>query len=516
MQLLLPGIASQKIQREVGSSVTNPTMKILYGPPGTGKTWQAAQEAVKAIEPQRYQQAQASTDPLEEIRKLHETLVNDGRIIWVTFHPSYSYEDFVEGFRPSIGPNEQLLYTVVEGPFKTICRRATLTSDLSVGDMLEDGNGKKTMEVVNKNTEGWFVKVNTTRADAVAASTTKFVPRAVIERVIELGLPPTIFSIPGKSLIELSKVGLDMYDPDLPGPEKGETAGKRNGANVRKIIAARTGVLSSSDLSNQAHFGAVLRRLMELKTSGGQQGGAVAMVIDEINRAEPSKVFGELITLLELDKREGMPDERSVWLPYSKKPFSVPANVSVIGTMNTVDRSLTALDFAMRRRFTFELVAADPNLVPQDWGGADLQALLKRINSRVGILLGSGHEFGHAFLMPRRLKSLQTDHGWDGADAALRAVAYVLRTSIIPTLTEYFHDDWDKVRAVAGETKDDQGVLSLFEKPPADAQFFARLPDQYEFSESSWGVHAEWWNPEGQKWDSDRFLRFARALANGQ
>lgn len=496
--------------------MTTATMKILYGPPGTGKTWQAAQEAVKAIEPQRYQEAKDAADSSTALRKLHEALVNDGRIVWVTFHPSYSYEDFVEGFRPSVGANEQLLYTVVDGPFKEVCRRATLTSDLSVGEKLLDGNGKPTMEVVNKNTEGWVVKVSTSRADAVAATTEKFVPRTVIERLMEMGFPPQIFSIPGKGLTDLAKVGIELDDDDVPDPEEGETDAKRKGATIRKIIAARTGMLSSSDLSNQAHYGAVLRRLVELKASGGQKGGAVAMVIDEINRAEPSKVFGELITLLELDKREGMPDERSVWLPYSKKPFSVPSNVSVIGTMNTVDRSLTALDFAMRRRFTFELVAADPELVPKEWGGVDLQSFLKRINSRVSILLGSGHEFGHAFLMTRRLESIQTSHGWTEADAKLRCVAYVMRTSIVPTLTEYFHDDWDKIRAVAGETKDEQAALSLFEKPPADAQFFARLPDQYEFSESNWGVPSDWWNPESVKWDAERFLRFARALANGQ
>lgn len=497
--------------------MTDPTMKILFGPPGTGKTWRAAHEAVKAIEPARYATARQASAPDTAIRDLHEELVNDGRIVWVTFHPSYSYEDFVEGFRPSVSPDGQLLYSVTDGPFKEICRRATLTSDLVIGEKLLDGNNKPSMEVVNKSAEGWFIKVTAKRVDAVAPSTEKFVPRAVIEALMEKGFSPQIFSVPGKGLTELSKVGIDPDDPSLPDPVEGETDTARKGSNIRKLIAAKTGMLSSSDLSNPAHFGAVLRRLIELKAQGGQQGSAVALVIDEINRAEPSRVFGELITLLEADKRTGMADERQVWLPYSRKPFSVPPNVSVIGTMNTVDRSLTALDFAMRRRFAFELVIADSTLVPKDWGNVDIRALLARINARVGMLLGSGYEFGHAFLMKRRLEAVMSALEWDTSpDGQLRALAYVLRSSIVPTLAEYFHNDWDKIRAIAGSTKDDLGALSLFESPTVDPEFLARLSDQYEFSEVNSGIYAAWWDPQDPQWDGERFRRFVVALAAGR
>ncbi|HCL4122545.1 TPA: AAA family ATPase, partial [Pseudomonas aeruginosa] len=273
----------------------------------------------------------------------------------------------------------------------------------------------------------------------------------------------------------------------------------------------------SSDLSNSSHYGSVVRRLRELQATGPAAGSPVALVIDEINRAEPSRVFGELLTLLEADKREGMPEEKKIWLPYSKTLFSVPANVSIIGTMNTVDRSLTALDFAMRRRFEFTLVPAESGLVPGDYGGVDVRALLSRVNGRVTILLGSGYEFGHAFLMEGRLEAIRSSMSWaEESDSRLRTLAHVFKANILPTLAEYFHDDWSRIRAVAGEARSGTESITLFETPPRDPQFFARLPDEYEFSETKSLTYARWWDPNGDDWDPERFRRFVVALAAGE
>ena len=134
-------------------------MKILYGPPGTGKTWQAARDAVRAIEPARYELAQQEADPAEALRKLHESLVAEGRILWVTFHPSYSYEDFVEGYRPIVDEAGQLAYRVVDGPFKSLCLRARFEADLQIGDQLKNGSGGDAGKVVGKDAGGWVVQV---------------------------------------------------------------------------------------------------------------------------------------------------------------------------------------------------------------------------------------------------------------------------------------------------------------------------------------------------------------------
>lgn len=285
-------------------------MKILYGPPGTGKTWRAAREAVRALEPELYSDALKEADPDSALRRLHDSLVADGRILWVTFHPSYSYEDFVEGYRPIVDDAGQLAYRVVDGPFKSLCLRARFETDLQIGEQLTDGAGRPAGIVVEKDAGGWVVRVTPNRSDEVASTIDRYVPRYVIDRVLAMDYPPQIFSIPGKSLLGLADYGIDPNDPDVPEPQGDETETTRVGSVVRKIVAARTGMFSSSDLSNSSHYGSVVRRLRELQATGPAAGSSVALVIDEINRAEPSRVFGELLTLLEADKREGMPEER--------------------------------------------------------------------------------------------------------------------------------------------------------------------------------------------------------------
>lgn len=169
------------------------------------------------------------------------------------------------------------------------------------------------------------------------------------------------------------------------------------------------------------------------------------LIIDEINRGNVANIFGELITLLEEDKRKGCPEEVSVVLPYSKKPFSVPKNLYIIGTMNTADRSVEALDSALRRRFSFEEMMPKPELLDGVFinkvGKTTIKDLLVAINERIEILKDREHQIGHSYFMkfadkttvePEELETVFTD-------------------KIIPLLQEYFYGDYEKIRLVVGD-----------------------------------------------------------------
>jgi len=180
----------------------------------------------------------------------------------------------------------------------------------------------------------------------------------------------------------------------------------------------------------------VFRRITECAEQDLDQ--RYVLVIDEINRGNIARIFGELITLIEHSKRTGREDETRVTLPGSKKEFGVPANLHVVGTMNTADRSIALLDTALRRRFVFEEMMPDASHpgISTDAEGVDCRELLAAMNRRITILLDREHQIGHTYLL--------------GVDT-LAALASTFRTQILPLLQEYFYDDWEKIRAVLND-----------------------------------------------------------------
>ena len=200
------------------------------------------------------------------------------------------------------------------------------------------------------------------------------------------------------------------------------------------------------------------------------------LIIDEINRGNIAKIFGELITLVESSKRGGASDEARVTLPYSKEPFCLPRNLYLIGTMNTADRSIALLDTALRRRFEFIEMMPDPNHkgVSKDISGVNCQALLKAINQRIAVLLDREHQIGHTYFL--------------GVDS-VEKLKQTFQKKIIPLLQEYFYDNWEKIALVLNNN-------GFIESRKLDADLFLPTPlvdggsSVYEllpFVDSKWG-----------------------------
>ena len=274
------------------------------------------------------------------------------------------------------------------------------------------------------------------------------------QRCVELcdgGAKPSEIRNRYRELVEAGRIEFITFHQSYGYEEFVEGLRPETGSDAGIRLAATDGVLKR-----------IARRARE------NEGEAHVLVIDEINRANVSKVMGELITLLEEDKRQGAENEVAVTLPHSGERFTLPANLHLLGTMNTADRSIALLDTALRRRFQFVELAPAPDLLQAaaEATGVPLPAVLRAMNERLEWLLDRDHLIGHAWFMAARTKA---------------EVDEVMRRKIIPLLAEYFYEDWAKVRAVLGGG--DDFVRGERLKPPPNL-----ADDGYEEERRRWIV----------------------------
>lgn len=343
---------------------------VLYGAPGTGKTYDVPEFAVRLCDP-AFMAAEPSR---EEIVSRYNQLKREKRIAFTTFHQSLDYEDWIEGLRPFVNENNQVTYEIESGIFKKLCEEAErpVVKDKQVGisdnavvwkvSLAGTGDNNVRRECMENNhiRIGWdgYGPVISDETDwSVYNGEGKQILDAYINK---MKIGDIVMSCYSSQTIDAIGVVVGDYEfedkfPNYKRVRRVNWLVKNINENIVEMNDGKTMTLGTVYRLNSITLDNVKSILEKYNTSSKMEENdkAYVMVIDELNRGNVSKVFGELITLLEADKRKGRINAESVVLPYSKKGFHIPNNVYLIATMNTADRSLGSLDYAIRRRFAF-------------------------------------------------------------------------------------------------------------------------------------------------------------------
>lgn len=444
------------VKHENLKSINMSLNQILYGPPGTGKTYSTIVKSLSIIEHRPVKELE--NEPRNKLKLRYDNYVKSGQIVFTTFHQSMSYEDFVEGIKP-LEPEKdggEVIYKVVDGLFKQIAQKAENPSNPSF---------EKAYSRLLKELES---------GDAMTVSMGK-----------------------GESFdIMLSKNGYDLS-------VESDTYIKNITKNGLSYVSNSQQFIGVWGKYYKAFFNFLKDKYDYDPTAQAANDLNYILIIDEINRGNVSQIFGELITLIEKDKRLGASEGLTVTLPYSKKQFGVPSNLYIIGTMNTADRSVEALDSALRRRFAFKEISPQPDLLApdkllwflwlKDWDyewedekwlrheksllslldgkkidkdayyqldkiewkegfdrnvfkgvvefhGLNMEKLLETINQRIELLLDKDHQIGHSYFF-----------SLIGADDCGEELLSIFYDKIIPLLEEYFYGDFGKIGLILGK-----------------------------------------------------------------
>jgi 5-methylcytosine-specific restriction enzyme B len=455
--------------------------QILYGPPGTGKTYNTINKALEIINDVEVQTL--DWNDRAQVKKLFDKKVKENQIVFTTFHQNMSYEDFIEGIKPRKSDENNVYYEIEDGVFKTICETAKNNNNSNIVRSQNSLLTANDFEIRN------FFKISL--GEAKNPNDRDIYDYCIENNVIAIGYGG-LTDFTDLSTKVINQKWKETHPDDATTPSYmnyfihkikiGDYIIVSNGNSTLRAIAKVKGNYSFLEDSpiRYHHFREVewlfynndinvfdvynlqfsqstlySLKKKELKksfftektnqadiTSSVQKNFVI--VIDEINRGNVSKIFGELITLIEESKRIGKTEAITAKLPYSKEEFSVPDNVYILGTMNTADRSVEALDTALRRRFDFIEMMPKYDLIEaaerekyrlNDYDAFDI---LKTINDRLEVLLGRDHLIGHSFF-------LLDEH--ETIEPKVKSAFY---KNIIPLLQEYFYGDYNKIGLILG------------------------------------------------------------------
>lgn len=463
---------------------------ILYGPPGTGKTYNSVNYAVAIIEEKDI--ATISTENYHDVLDRYNEYKDNGDIAFTTFHQSFGYEEFIEGIKPIIDNTSddvsEIQYDVASGVFKDFCEHTKLAKlDLHNEDI-----------GVNKSPTIWKVSLggtgeNPTRRDCLDNGYIRIGWDDYGEHITD----ETIFTDKGERVLnafintmQIGDIVVSCFSAlltDAIGVIIGEYEWHNELKHYKRLRKVKWLVKDIEyDITEVNDAKMTLSSVYKLKLTifdivkilkdqGVKDDNAktkrYVFIIDEINRGNISKIFGELITLIEPSKRIGEKECIMTKLPYSKKLFGVPDNIYIIGTMNTADRSIAHIDTALRRRFDFvEMLPDSQALKNITVDGLNISNMLTQLNKKITALYDREHTIGHAYFIPLKENS------------TIGCLAGIFKNKIIPLLQEYFYEDYEKIRLVLGDSNKSETELQFVVKQNNDfAELFGET--DYDFDD---------------------------------
>lgn len=400
----------------------HPLNTILYGLPGTGKTYNTIKMAAEILENQ-------TIDNYEDAREIFKEARKTGRVEFVTFHQSYSYEDFIQGIKPDVDDeHDSMTFSRIDGVFKRIAKKARKSfedsqkgeEEIAKENRFEQALEKFKDDLINggKNEKGVYYDFNTESGVGIFDICKN-----------------RSFRITGKNWSMSVTFDLLKFLYDNQCITKDDL--KKKDIQFQRQVAGRTGASYVWNIMDE------INKRMDMDEKGVLEKPPslqnFVIIIDEINRANISRVFGELITLIEPDKRLGAKNELSVTLPSAaedEEEFSVPPNLYIIGTMNTADKSIALLDVALRRRFEFRAMYPD---MFYDLASIQEKEFLMALNEKITEDKGADFQIGHSYFM-------ETGEGWN--------FERCLKTKVIPLLLEYYRNDDKKILEILKAVKD--------------------------------------------------------------
>lgn len=445
-----------------------PLNQILYGPPGTGKTYNTINKALEILGVETQGKSRV------ELKAKFDEFRQNGQIEFVTFHQSFSYEEFVEGIKPVIKDSGDMTYKLEPGIFKKICDKA-LTNITKFEEYQVEYQVKwkeyeklahqfypdmlKKLKEKNEFVYGDIAFELTKKGDEIQAKGTN---------------------------------GQAIFKNEMTKLLKLENSKKLDKDEIASGISIDLGFSHLYEAMRDYFFNEYLKdKAIKEQPHIESELKPYILIIDEINRGNISKILGELITLIEPSKRIGGDEELRVSLPYSAnefdggKGFGVPSNLYIIGTMNTADRSIALLDTALRRRFEFVEMMPEPELleiIKVENGEINLQMLLEKMNARIEFLLDREHTIGHSFFINVN---------------SLSELQQVFKNKIIPLLQEYFYDDYAKIDAVLN----DNGMIKLKKDSTLEKLFDTNFKTDLDSEKVVYQI------TNSNKWNEKNFLR---------